>query len=62
MILDRSSWPVWLGETGAERVDLLALLKPCPADRMRTYAIGPRIGNVRNDEQSLLEPMEGIGP
>jgi hypothetical protein len=32
------------------------------AERMRAYAIGPRVGNVRNDEPSILEPLEGVGP
>jgi putative SOS response-associated peptidase YedK len=60
VILDRATWPMWLGETAGERGGLLELLKPCPADRMRTYAIGPRVGNVKNDDPSLIEAVGDV--
>jgi putative SOS response-associated peptidase YedK len=59
VILNQSAWAKWLWETTAERVDLFALLKRCPAERIRAYAIGTRVGNVRNDDATLLE---SIGP
>ena len=61
VILPREAWPLWLGESEASQEALLALLQPCPAERMRVYPIGPRVGNVRNDEPSLLEPAGIIG-
>jgi putative SOS response-associated peptidase YedK len=57
VILDRATWPVWLGEAPTERAELLALLKPCPAERMRAYTVGARVGNVRNDDRSILEEV-----
>jgi putative SOS response-associated peptidase YedK len=56
-ILPQEAWPLWLGETETSPAALLALLTPYPAERMRAYPIGPRVGNVRNDEPSLLEPL-----
>jgi putative SOS response-associated peptidase YedK len=56
VILPREAWSVWLGETEAVAEELLALLRPYPAELMRVYPIGPRVGNVRNDDPGLLEP------
>jgi putative SOS response-associated peptidase YedK len=55
VILDRATRSAWLGETPAERAELMVLLRPFPAERMRAYTIGPRVGNVRNDDPSLIE-------
>jgi putative SOS response-associated peptidase YedK len=58
VILDQAAWPAWLAETPAEHAEPLALLRPFPAQRMRAYAISPRVGNVRNDDEALLAPFE----
>src|SRR5712691_12961945 len=57
VILPQAAWPLWLGGTETSPKALLALLSPYPAERMRVYPIGPRVGNVRNDEPGLLEPL-----
>jgi len=57
VILPPENWPVWLGETDAPPEELLALLVPYPAERMRVYPIGPAVGNVRNDTPDLLDPV-----
>jgi putative SOS response-associated peptidase YedK len=57
VILPPDAWAKWLGDEPAEHDELLAQLKPYPADRMHAYAIGPRVGNVRNDDPSLLEAV-----
>ena len=57
VILPPEAWPVWLGETDAPPEELLAMLVPYPAERMRVYPIGPAVGNVRNDEPGVLEPL-----
>jgi putative SOS response-associated peptidase YedK len=57
VILPPAAWPLWLGETETSPAALLALLSPYPPERMRAYPIGPRVGNVRNDEPNLLEPL-----
>jgi len=57
VILPKAAWPLWLGETEASPAELLALLQPYPAELMRAYPIGPRVGNVKNNEPGLLEPF-----
>lgn len=57
VILSRETWSAWLGEAPAERADLLAMLKPCPTERMRAYPIGARVGNVKNDDAALLDKV-----
>jgi putative SOS response-associated peptidase YedK len=57
VILDRADWDKWLGDgPPTKRHDLLKMLKPFPADRVHAYRVGPRVNNVRNDDQALLEP------
>ncbi len=57
VILPPAAGPVWLGEIEASPEELRALLRPYPAALMRTYRIGPAVGNVKNDEPSLLDPL-----
>jgi putative SOS response-associated peptidase YedK len=61
VILPREAWAAWLGEEPATAVELAALLKPFPADRMRAYMIGSRVNSVKNDDAGLLEPMIAEG-
>ncbi len=55
VILDPVNFPAWLGETLTAPDILQALLRPYPAERMETHMIGPRIGNVNNDDAALIE-------
>jgi putative SOS response-associated peptidase YedK len=55
VILDPKNYGAWLGETTASRDELLALLRPYPTEKMEAYKIGPRIGNVKNDDAALIE-------
>jgi len=57
VILGHAAWPLWLGETETSPEERLALLSPYPAELMRAYPIGPQVGNVKNDEPSLLDPL-----
>ena len=57
VILAPEVWRLWLGEEEASREELQALLAPYPAELMRAYPVGPRVGNVRNDEPALLEAI-----
>lgn len=57
VILEPQNYGRWLGEEETEPVRLLMMLKPYPADAMRAFPIGSRIGNVRNDDPSLIEPL-----
>src|SRR5256714_2016739 len=57
VILPPAAWPLWLGGEDAGPTQLLALLPPYPAELMRAYPIGPAVGNVKNDEPRLLDPL-----
>jgi putative SOS response-associated peptidase YedK len=56
VILPREAWRRWLGEDRAEADELLALLRPYPAEAMRAYRVAARVGNVRNNDPELLAP------
>jgi putative SOS response-associated peptidase YedK len=55
------TWRRWLGEIPARQDELLALLRPCPADAFRIEPVGTRVNNVRNDDPSLIDPMRAEG-
>jgi putative SOS response-associated peptidase YedK len=58
VILPLSAWPAWLGEEDAAGdADLKGLLAPYPADRMKMWPVSPRVGNVKNNDPSLIEPV-----
>jgi putative SOS response-associated peptidase YedK len=54
VILPREAWPAWLGERELPVDQLLRLLQPYPAAAMHAYKVGPRVGNVRNNDADLL--------
>lgn len=54
VILDSASHEEWL--TGPPEA-AKALLTPYPADRMRAFEVPSRVGNVRNDDASLIQPL-----
>jgi putative SOS response-associated peptidase YedK len=56
-ILRPQSWPAWLGEEPADEPHLKALLAPYPADGMICWPVSARVGNVRNNDSSLIEPV-----
>ncbi len=57
VILGPENWPAWLGETAAEPARLKAMLAPYPADDMAIWEVDRRVGNVRNNDPSLIEPL-----
>ena len=56
-VLTPEAWPLWLGEKPAEAAELKALLKPLPSEEMTCWPVSPRVGNVRNNDPSLIEPI-----
>jgi putative SOS response-associated peptidase YedK len=54
-ILPRAEYRGWLdpGNPARPPVDLL---KPVPGERMMRWAVDQRVGNVKNDDPSLIEP------
>jgi putative SOS response-associated peptidase YedK len=53
VILPPDACAVWL-DPEATREDLLALLKPFPAERMRVYPVSTKVNSVANDDPGLL--------
>jgi putative SOS response-associated peptidase YedK len=59
-VLKPDAWPAWLGEQPADVPELEALLAPCPSDEMICWPVSARVGNVKNNDRSLIEPVAGI--
>jgi putative SOS response-associated peptidase YedK len=57
VILEPKNYAYWLGETPAEPCQPMAMLKPYPAEAMEAYAVSARVGNVKNTEAELFEPL-----
>ena len=60
VVLKPETWPVWLGEQPADVPQLKALLAPCPSDEMICWPVSIRVGNVKNNDPSLIEPIAGV--
>jgi len=57
VVLKPETWPVWLGEERADEPQLRALLAPYPSDEMICWPVSARVGNVKNNDASLIEPL-----
>jgi putative SOS response-associated peptidase YedK len=55
VVLAPEAWPAWIGEQPADVPQLKALLAPYPADDMICWPVSARVGNVRNNDPSLVE-------
>ncbi|HEU0215996.1 MAG TPA: SOS response-associated peptidase [Stellaceae bacterium] len=62
VVLDPEAWPVWLGEVPTDASRLKALLVPYPSEKMAIWPVSKRVGNVRNNDPSLIEPVSEVGP
>ncbi len=54
-ILEEADYALWLGDQPAEPEQLLALLRPFPAELLETYPVSPAVNSVRTDDSSLLD-------
>jgi putative SOS response-associated peptidase YedK len=61
VVLEPAAWPTWLGEEPAAAPHLKALLAPYPSEEMVAWPVSPRVGNVQNNDPSLIEPAAGAG-
>jgi len=61
VVLGPETWPAWLGEEPADAPRLKALLAPYPSEEMVAWPVSPRVGNVKNNDASLIEPIAGAG-
>ena len=57
VILAPEAWPAWLGEEPADEAQLRALLAPYPSDGMIAWPVSARVGSVKNNDPSLIEPV-----
>jgi putative SOS response-associated peptidase YedK len=57
VILQPRDYDCWLdlGDPARPPVDLL---RPYPAERMHAWSVSDRVGNVRNNDPELLEPVD----
>jgi putative SOS response-associated peptidase YedK len=60
VILKPSAWPAWLGEEPADVAELKSFLAPYPAEDMICWPVSPRVGNVRNNDADLIEPLAAV--
>ena len=57
VVLGPEKWPAWLGEEPADAQQLKAMLAPYPSDEMTCWPVSSRVGNVKNNDRSLIEPI-----
>ena len=51
------TWPSWLGEEPADEAQLKSLLAPYPSEDMICWPVSQHVGNVKNNDPSLIEPI-----
>jgi putative SOS response-associated peptidase YedK len=61
VILGPENWPLWLGEVTADPDRLKGLLASYPANDMVIWPVGRGVGNVKNNDPSLIEPIALAG-
>ena len=58
VILDRSEEDIWLESDIETGEAMLPLLDAFPAERLDLFPVSTRVNNARNDDESLIEPLE----
>jgi len=57
VVLHSAGWSTWLGEEPVDPRHLKALLAPYPSAEMTCWPVSARVGNVKNNDPSLIEPI-----
>jgi putative SOS response-associated peptidase YedK len=57
VILNPDTFPLWLDPDMEEPSELTALLRPAPEGTITHYPVDQRVGNVRNNDAELMEPL-----
>jgi putative SOS response-associated peptidase YedK len=57
VIIGPQDYGKWLGEDEADSVRLLQILKPFPAEAVMAFPGNAKVGNVKNDDAALTEPL-----
>jgi putative SOS response-associated peptidase YedK len=60
LVLKPEAWLLWLGEEPADQSALKALLTPFPSDEMICWPVNARVGNVKNNDAGLIEPINAV--
>ena len=61
VVLKPAAWPAWLGEEPGDAPQLKALLAPYSAEEMVAWPVSLRVGNAKNNDPSLIEPIARAG-
>jgi hypothetical protein len=57
VVLGPDTCLAWLGEEPADAPQLKAMLAPYPSEEMTCWPVNTRVGNVKNNDPSLIEPI-----
>ena len=57
VILPTETWAEWLAEEPADEATLKEMLAPYPAEQMTMWPVDRRVGNVKNNDPSLIKPV-----
>lgn len=58
VVLAEADWSRWLDPAESDPAALESLLVPCPAEWLRAYPVSRLVNDVRNDESSLVRPVQ----
>ena len=61
VVLKPETWAEWLGEEPAQPPRLKALLASYPAEEVTCWPVSIRVGNVKNNDAGLIEPIARAG-
>jgi putative SOS response-associated peptidase YedK len=61
VVLGPQTWPAWLGEEPADARQLKAMLAPYPSEEMICWPLSTRVGDVKNKDARLIEPISFCG-
>ena len=59
VVLGPETWPAWLGKEPACAHQLKAVLAPYPSEEMTCWPVSIRMGSVKNNDPSLIDPISG---
>jgi putative SOS response-associated peptidase YedK len=59
-IIAPEAYDRWLDPGFGNAGDLMELLQPYPASRMRRYAVSTRVGSVKNDDPECADPVSSV--
>jgi putative SOS response-associated peptidase YedK len=57
VILKPERWPMWFDEEPGDADRLKGMLGPYPSEELTCWPVSQRVGNVKNNDPSLIEPI-----